>query len=122
MEQTYDDKEDEEFLEDEEEVNEDELNESDEIDNEEDNYIKKLLEECLRPLPKSKLPIGKKWLVHFHRKWKFELEEMIDKEDQEIYESIDKFWHEIKEIVTFTEAAILERKDELIDLKQKQEI
>lgn len=87
----------------------------------EDNYTKKLLSECLSSLPESKLPIGKKWLVHFHRKWKFDLEKMNEKEDNEIYEAIDKFWNEIKEIVEITEAAILTRENEFFELKHKQE-
>jgi len=88
---------------------------------ENDNKVKQILNESLISLPKSKTPSGKKWLVHFHRKWKFNLEEMNEKDDNEIYHAINKFWPEIEEIVSITEAAILERKDELIDLKQKQE-
>jgi len=90
---------------------------------EEDNNIISLLNECLNSVNHNDLqkPKGKKWLVHFRKKWKFELEEMADKEYNEILHTINKFWPEIEEIVSITEAAILERKDELIELKQKQE-
>jgi hypothetical protein len=46
---------------------------------------------------------------------------MSEKNDNEIYEAIDKFWHVIESIVSLTEAAILKRKDQFIELKQKQE-
>lgn len=83
-----------------------------------DNKIKQILNECLISLPQSKTPSGKKWLVHFHHKWKFNLDEMNEKDDNEIYRAINKFWTEIENIVSLTETAILERKHELIELKQ----
>jgi len=88
----------------------------------EDNQVINLLDECLTTLNKHndwKKPQGKKWLVHFRKRWKFDLEEMSEKNDNEIYEAIDKFWHIIEEIVSLAEAAILAKKDELIELKNE---
>ncbi len=90
----------------------------------EDNQVVNLLDESLNTLNSHndwKKPQGKKWLVHFRKRWKFDLEEMSEKNDNEIYEAIDKFWHVIESIVSLTEAAILKRKDQFIELKQKQE-
>ena len=93
------------------------------VGSEEDNSIISLLNESLSSIKHSDLhiPKGKKWLVHFRKKWKFELEEMVEKEENEIYNAINKFWHDIEEIVALVEAAILARKNEFFELKQKRE-
>ena len=87
---------------------------------EENNKVVNLLDECLNTLRSHndwKKPQGKKWLVHFRKRWKFDLEEMSEKNDLEIYAAIEKFWHNIEEIVSLSESAILAKKDEFIELK-----
>ncbi len=48
----------------------------------EDNQVVNLLDESLNTLNSHndwKKPQGKKWLVHFRKRWKFDLEEMSEK-------------------------------------------
>lgn len=90
----------------------------------EDNNIIKLLNECLSQITHKyhKKPRGKKWLVHFRKRWNFDLEDMSEREDYEIYEAIEKFWHEIEEMVYLTEKTILSKKDDFLKLRNAQKI
>lgn len=84
-----------------------------------DNGIIKILNDCLTPIQGQK-PQGKKWLVHFREKWKFDLQIMTEKSDEEINQAIEKFWAEITVMVNKVEAEILKQKDTLLNLKNKQ--
>lgn len=85
-----------------------------------DIEIKSILNNCLSPIQKQ-IPKGKKWLVHFREKWKFELQAMSEKDDDEIYKEIDKFWSEIEKIVNSVEKEILKKKNDLLIIKQMQD-
>lgn len=93
------------------------------LGSDEDNEIIQILNECLTSINHKyrQTPKGKKWLVHFRKRWNFTLEDMLAKKDDEIYNSINKFWHEIEEMVSIVEIAILSRENELLKIKQKQE-
>lgn len=70
--------------------------------------IQKILDIALNTLERLQYyrkPTGKKWLVHFIRKFKFNLEENSD-EDLEKYLQ-DKVWKDINPIIQGVEAAIL---------------
>ena len=81
--------------------------------------VREILSSQLKRLEGSKTPSGKKWLVHFMKKYKFNLESMIEKNDEEIESIITKQWLEIEKIVTQVENNILKKKAELLELKHE---
>jgi len=77
--------------------------------------VQQILNNCLSNIEDSKKPEGKKWLVHFQKKLRFNKEKYIDEIDKNaILQLLDKFWEDIEPIIKKVEIAILERKDELI--------
>ena len=85
-----------------------------------DQKVRQILDESLQTLnhlPNYRIPTGKKWFVHFIRKFTFNLEESSDEELEKYID--DKVWNKINPIVQGVEDAILSRSD---DLKLFQEL
>lgn len=75
--------------------------------------IQQVLCEALESVPNHKTPKGKKWLVHFQHTWKFDNDQLLVLEPEEIQKLIDKEWDKVTEIVEKVETALLERADKL---------
>lgn len=81
--------------------------------------VRKILAKAMQSLdklPNYRIPTGKKWLVHFIRKFTFDLEESSDEELEKYLQ--DKVCKNINPIVQRVEAAILSTSDDLKKYKQ----
>ena len=82
--------------------------------------VREILTEQLEKIEGSKTPYGKKWLVHYMKKFKYNLELILEKSDDEIDEIISKQWIEIEKVVRIVEESILQKKSELLELNKNQ--
>lgn len=76
-----------------------------------------LLTNAIESLPDHKKPYGKKWLVHFMYSWRFEKEEGIEPDPEQVQKSLELAWPRIREIVEKVEQAVLPYADQLQALK-----
>ncbi len=79
--------------------------------------IRGILSKRLESVDGCKIPSGKKWLVHFIKKWKFDLESLQEKSDIEIDKIISKQWIEVSNIVENVEKSIMQSAEELSKMK-----
>ena len=79
--------------------------------------ISKILAEALEGIPGHKKPKGNQWLVHFIEKWPFKASEINNGDGESIRNEIGKFWPKIEEIVARVEQAILQKENELRDIR-----
>jgi len=84
-----------------------------------DENVRQILISQLEQIDGAKKPSGKKWLVHFIKKWKYNLDTIFEKSDEEIEEIISKQWLDIERVVKSVEEKILLRKKDLLELKEK---
>jgi len=83
-----------------------------------DPEVVQILNEAISPLEGAKKPEGKKWLVHFQKKFKFNKEKYIDGiDEEEINQLLEKFWNDIFPIIKKVEEAVLAQKDRLSAFK-----
>jgi len=79
--------------------------------------ISQILSAALESIPGHKKPRGKQWLVHFTEKWPFKASEINNEDEATIREKINKFWPKIEELVAKVEPAILQKENELRDIR-----
>lgn len=82
---------------------------------EEHERIRNILSTRLLQVKNAKSPNGKKWLVYFIEKYKFDFDKMQEKTDDEINDDITRQLNKIKVIVDSVEEALLKSKDELLE-------
>ncbi len=82
--------------------------------------VYELLKNALESIPDHKKPYGKKWLVHFMFPWRFEKEEGIEPDPEQVQKSLNSAWPKIQEIVEKVENAILPYSDQLKSIKNNQ--
>lgn len=79
--------------------------------------ISQILSAALESIPGHKKPRGKQRLVHFTEKWAFKASEINNEDEATIREKINKFWPKIEELVAKVEPAILQKEDELREIR-----
>ena len=85
---------------------------------EKDEETRRVLSNLIESTLNAKKPYGKKWLVHFIEKHPFNLEEMKEKTDDQIYKNIEPFWRKISEIVDQIENVLLENESTILRLRE----
>ena len=82
-----------------------------------DNYDSRRVEEILLEIPTFRESKGKKWIVNVDKKESFIYDDIPSMSDDEIRDSVNKFFDKITPIVEKVESKFLEKKDELLRLK-----
>ena len=82
-----------------------------------DNYDSRRVEEILLEIPTFRESKGKKWIVNVDKKESFIYDDIPSMSDDEIRDSVNKFFDKITPIVEKVESKFLEKKDELMRLR-----
>ena len=82
-----------------------------------DNYDSRKVEDILLEIPSFRESKGKKWIVNIDKKESFIYDDIPSMSDDEIRDSVNKFFDKITPIVEKVESKFLEKKDELLRLK-----
>ena len=82
-----------------------------------DNYDSRRVEEILLEIPTFRESKGKKWIVNIDKKESFIYDDIPSMSDDEIRDSVNKFFDKITPIVEKVESKFLEKKDELMRLR-----
>ena len=78
-----------------------------------DPEIHDIFQKAMSNIEGAKKPRGNKWLVHFIHTWKFDVEDFIGADENEVMKVLDKEWDKVQEIVTKVETELLKYKTEL---------
>ena len=81
------------------------------------NYDSRKVEDILLEIPSFRESKGKKWIVNIDKKESFIYDDIPSMSDDEIRDSVNKFFDKITPIVEKVESKFLEKKDELMRLK-----
>ena len=82
-----------------------------------DNYDSRRVEEILLEIPTFRESKGKKWIVNIDKKESFIYDDIPSMSDEEIRDSVNKFFDKITPIVEKVENKFLEKENELLRLK-----
>ena len=75
------------------------------------------MEDILLEIPSFRESKGKKWIVNIDKKESFIYDDIPSMSDDEIRDSVNKFFDKITPIVEKVESKFLEKKDELMRLR-----
>lgn len=84
-----------------------------------DPETSELLRNAMEGLLDHKKPYGKKWLVHYMISWKFEKEEGVEPDAEDVQKNLELVWPKIREVVEKVEQAFLPISDQLLALGKK---
>lgn len=77
-----------------------------------DPEIQDIFKKAMIKIEGHKKPRGNKWLVHFIHTWKFNTENFIGADENEVMRALDKEWDKVTEIVEKVEEELLKYENE----------
>ncbi|TYK66023.1 PD-(D/E)XK nuclease family protein [Colwellia echini] len=75
--------------------------------------LQKIFIKAFEPIKGYKKAKGKQWLINFDYSWRWNIEDMVDVEHNDILNGLDEPWKEISKIVQAIENALLPHQEEL---------